>query len=113
MAEPAVDNNGWLGGGIVIVVAGLEPEFCGGWVLLVSFEGLIAPPSPSTEGVGAGGLAVWVGCVDCPLPLSSDLCNGEEWMGDADFLLFVSPLPPRDEFRGETRPVCRNIRLRD
>lgn len=36
------------------------------------------------------------------------LCSGEEWMGDADFLVLVSALTlwlPRVELRGETRPV--------
>jgi len=43
------------------------------------------------------------------LPFTS-LCSGDECIGEADFLLPLS-LPPRDEFRGETLPVCRNTSL--
>lgn len=32
-------------------------------------------------------------------------CSGEEWIGELLFLLCVSPLPPLEELRGETRPV--------
>ena len=37
--------------------------------------------------------------------LLTSLAREEGWIGDADFLDRASPLPPRDEFRGETRPV--------
>lgn len=32
-------------------------------------------------------------------------CSEEERAGEADFLLCASPLPPREELRGETLPV--------
>ena len=36
MTEPPVDNDGWLGGGIVATAAvGLFPEACGCWPLLL------------------------------------------------------------------------------
>lgn len=36
----------------------------------------------------------------------NSLWRGDEWIGDADFLLKESPLfPPREELRGETRPI--------
>lgn len=41
-------------------------------------------------------------------PIDTSLCKGEEWTGELDFLLAAS-LPPREEFRGETLPVCSNV----
>jgi hypothetical protein len=42
----------------------------------------------------------------CPTsPAETSRWSGDECAGDADFLLAPS-LPPRDEFRGETLPVC-------
>lgn len=40
-----------------------------------------------------------------PSPVGISRCNGDKCTGEADFLLVVSPLPPREEFRGETLPV--------
>ena len=34
-------------------------------------------------------------------------CRGEECRGEALCLLSESPLPPREELRGETLPDCR------
>lgn len=34
-------------------------------------------------------------------------CRGEDWFGELDFLECESPLPPREELRGETLPVCK------
>jgi hypothetical protein len=57
---------------------------------LVSCAGLMSP-LPAT-GVGVS-------------EADNSLCNGEEWTGDSDFLLCESMVWPRDELRGETRPV--------
>ena len=48
-------------------------------------------------------------------PADTSRWSGDECMGELDFLLVVS-LPPREEFRGETLPVCSyssNVSLRD
>jgi len=37
--------------------------------------------------------------------LGSSRWRGDEWLGELLFLLCESPLPPRDEFRGDTLPV--------
>jgi hypothetical protein len=39
----------------------------------------------------------------------NSLANEEGLTGDADFLDMLSPFPPLDELRGDTRPVCRYI----
>lgn len=38
--------------------------------------------------------------------VATSRCKGDECTGELDFLLAASPLPPREEFRGETLPVC-------
>lgn len=70
----------------------------------VSCAGLIAPSPLSFLG-----LALELELVACGFGVSEEgsLCRGDEWTGEADFLLCESPfpLPPLDELRGETRPV--------
>ncbi len=43
----------------------------------------------------------WASDVSCV----TSRCRGDEWIGELESLLCVSPLPPREELRGETRPV--------
>ena len=90
-SPPAIDE--WLGGGIVVGPKfGAVPLGGKGALWLDSAAGLmpLSPLAPCGFGVSA----------------DISLCRGDEWIGDADFLLCESPvLPPRDEFRGETRPV--------
>lgn len=38
--------------------------------------------------------------------LETSRWRGEDCFGELDFLESESPLPPRDELRGETLPVC-------
>jgi hypothetical protein len=74
----------------------------------------LAPPPPPLllccvggPPVGVVGLLLWLwlALLSFDVALLTSLAREEGWMGDADFLDDVSPFPPRDEFRGETRPV--------
>ena len=69
-----------------------------------------APPPPPAGGVVDSSVDVVLTDVGTGSPPASvtPRCSGDEWMGELLFLLEVSPLPfPRDEVRGETRPVWR------
>lgn len=49
--------------------------------------------------------------VDCWLtsPADASLWSGDECTGELDLRLPPSPLPPRDELRGETLPTCHFV----
>ena len=88
---------GCLGGGIALLDLGATAL---DWPLLFDCEWLL--PSLALSLVGQ--------FVPCRSGASDEnsLCKGEEAIGDADFLLWLSPLPllpPFVELRGETRPV--------
>lgn len=93
-------RRGWLSGGIVKPLAmapGVVPVLVvPGPAIALPLEDLLAVVLVSdSEG--------------CSLvsPVETSRCKGDEWTGELDFLL-PSPPPPRDEFRGDTRPVCVN-----
>jgi hypothetical protein len=107
MAELAVrpSSEGWLGGGIFVCgfwpVTDGAPRVEDATLELSWIEGgrFTAEEAPSRLADRDGGVSA-----------DNSLWSGDEWIGDADLLLNESPLfPPRDELRGETRPIYEDI----
>lgn len=90
-------SRGWLGGGIEkpLEPAGVVPALPALGTTLEPEDLFIVVLVSVSEG----------GSMSSTVPTSR--CNGDECTGELDFLLAASPLPPREEFRGETLPVYR------
>lgn len=68
---------------------------------------LVGGPAPElSDRLAVPAESVSDGC-SLSSPAETSRVRGDAWTGEADFLLAVS-LPPRDEFRGETLPVCKH-----
>lgn len=103
-------RSGWLGGGMRPLLDGVEPP-------------PLPPPlalPPAAPALGdreiAAFISSWLSMAapplrDCEPPEATSAvvnsrCSGEVWLGEVDFFEWPSPLPPREEFRGDTLPVC-------
>lgn len=91
MPDPPTAPEDWLGGGSI------EPDGTPvadrGVPAGVLLSGLIILEEPEVSPLYGFGVSLE----------DNSRCSGDECLGDADFLLMVSPLR---EVRGDTRPIC-------